>query len=354
MPQAPATVSEPSIARHDWPPVTVNVLAYNRRDDVRRTLQAIFCELDYPADRLEVIVVDNASKDETAEMVRSEFPAATVLSRDHNVGVSGWNDGFRAGGGDFFLVLDDDCYITGDALKLAVSAALEEQADLVSFRVTSPWHEDFAFNELYRPGLLAFWGCSVLISGRAVEQLGGFDPRIFIWAHEVDFTARALDAGFRHLYLPEVESVHLKREVSGPPRAYALHLRHLAYFAGRLMSPRDAVGAIANLLFRGFAFSARHRTNARQLVGGVVAGAWLGSRHRAPLRPTISRTYRRNFQDFVSLMRIMRGVTERLKPGSAPEGWPDLGPSEIYSARASAFFERRSDLYPSERASLQL
>ena len=71
---APAELVAPlNPSPSDWPPVTVNVLAYNRRDDVRRTLRAIFCELDYPADRLEVIVVDNASKDETAEMVRSAF-----------------------------------------------------------------------------------------------------------------------------------------------------------------------------------------------------------------------------------------------------------------------------------------
>jgi len=335
----------------DWPPVTVNVLAYNRRDDVRRTLRAIFSELDYPADRLEVIVVDNASKDETAEMVRSEFPAATVLSRDHNVGVSGWNDGFRAGGGDFFLVLDDDCYITGDALKLAVSAALEEQADLVSFRVTSPWHENFAFNEFWRTGLLAFWGCSVLISGRAVAQLGGFDPRIFIWAHEVDFTARALDAGFRHLYLPEVESVHLKPLAATSARENAAHFRNIAYFAARSLRVADAVGAIANLTCRVAINSVKRPQDARKLFGLLIAGTWLGSRHRSPLRAEVSRLYRRNYYDFISLLRIVRGVRERLRPSPPAGDGHGLGTAP---ARVREFYERRADIYPLQRSSLRL
>ena len=339
---------------HDWPLVTVNILAYNRREDVRRTLQAIVSELDYPADRLEVIVVDNASEDETDEMVRAEFPSVTLLRRDRNVGVPGWNDGFRAGRGEYFLVLDDDCYITGDALKVAVSAALEEEADLVSFRVVSPWYDDFAFSELYRTGLLSFWGCSVLISRPTIERLGGFDPLIFVWSHELDFTARALDAGFRHLYLPEVEAVHLKRIITAPPRVYAAHLRHLAYFAGKSLRLRDAAGAVANLICRAAVSSVRRPSSARELIGSIAAGTWLGARHRAPLRPVVSRTYRRQYQDFVSLVWIMRGASERLRQSPAPTGGPELSPHQIYSARARAFFDQRPEIYPHDRGSLRL
>jgi len=353
-------VSETAAARtdnadsHDWPLVTVNILAYNRREDVRRTLQAIVSELDYPADRLEVIVVDNASEDETDEMVRAEFPSVTLLRRDRNVGVPGWNDGFRAGRGEYFLVLDDDCYITGDALKVAVSAALEEEADLVSFRVVSPWYDDFEFSEAYRTGLLSFWGCSVLISRRATERLGGFDPLIFIWAHELDFTARALDAGFRHLYLPEVEAVHLKRIVSASTRNHAVHMRHLAYFAAKSLRLRDAAGAVANLICRAAVSSVRRPSSAREMIGSVAAGTWLGARHRAPLRPEVSRLYRRDFQDFISIVRIMRGIGERLRRPRPSSDGVEVRSSQAYSPRALEFFAKRADLYPHERGSLRL
>ncbi len=352
MPQGEAATEDRSAKRHKWPLVTVNILAYNRRDDLRRTLRAVTSELDYPPDRLEVIVVDNASEDDTAQMVAREFPAVNVISRDENIGVSGWNDGFRAGRGDYFLVLDDDCYVTGDALKLAVSAARDEAADLVSFRIASPWHQGFAFNERWRTGLLAFWGCSALISARAIRQLGGFDPLIFVWGHETEFTARVLDAGFRHLYLPEVESLHLKRIQPMAQREWVAHLGNVAYFAGKRLQPQDALGAIANLIVRSIIGSIKRPAAAREHVGGVLDGVRLGIRHRAPMRTEVSRAYRHNYLDFVGIHKLLRGLGERLRPPTAPPGGPETGP--VNPARVDRFYARRPHVYPAGRGSLRL
>lgn len=335
----------------DWPPVTVNILAHDRRDEVNGTLRAVSSELDYPAEHLEVLVVDNASRDGTAEMVEREFADVAVVRREENIGVSGWNDGFRAGRGDYFLVLDDDCYVTGDALKLAVSAAREEDADLVSFRVISSWHRQFEFSEAYRTGLLSFWGCAALISRRAIERLDGFDPQIFVSVHELDFTARLLDAGMRHLYLPEVEAIHLKRPDPPDPRSHAVHLANLAYFAAKSLRPRDAAGAIANLGTRVVISAVRNPAHARVTLGAAITGIWRGVRRRAPLRAEVSRLYRRDFQDFTSLLGIVRGVGERRSP-SGPT--PEPRSADAYSSRALAFFVRRPQLYPRARAALRI
>ncbi len=109
-----------------WPLVTVNILAYNRREEVRQTLQKITTELAYPRERLEVIVVDNASTDATRDMLAREFPSVRLIANPSNEGIAGWNRGFEAGRGDYFLVLDDDCYITGDSLQRAIRAAARE------------------------------------------------------------------------------------------------------------------------------------------------------------------------------------------------------------------------------------
>src|SRR4051794_16334601 len=112
------------------PLVTVAILAYNRRDALAVTLDKVLGELDHPADRLEVIVVDNASDDGTAEMVRERFPSVTVIRNEENVGIGGWNRAFEAGRGDWFLVLDDDCYPPPDALRRGFVAAARHGADL--------------------------------------------------------------------------------------------------------------------------------------------------------------------------------------------------------------------------------
>jgi GT2 family glycosyltransferase len=79
---------------HRLPRVTVAILAYNRRDALAVNLQKV-SEIDYPRDRLEVIVVDNASEDGTAEMVRERFPEVELIVTERNVGIAGWNRAFE-------------------------------------------------------------------------------------------------------------------------------------------------------------------------------------------------------------------------------------------------------------------
>src|SRR3954454_10421961 len=135
-------------------------------------------ESDYPADRFDVIVVDNASDDGSASMVEREFPQVRLIRRPTNCGISGWNDGFAEARGDYVLALDDDCYLPPDGLRQAVAAAEENDADLVSFAVARPGDPDYRFNDGYRTGLLSFWGCAVLMRRSVLERLHGYDPDI--------------------------------------------------------------------------------------------------------------------------------------------------------------------------------
>jgi GT2 family glycosyltransferase len=336
----PTIASDEPEAGGTWPSITVNVLSFNRVGDLARTLTAITAELDYPLDRLEVVVVDNASTDGSAEMVELNYPEVTLERRERNAGISGWNDGFRIGQGEYFLVLDDDCYVSGGALKLAVAAAVEEDADLVSWRVLSPWWKDFAFNDHYDPGLLGFWGCSVLVSKRAVERLTGFDPDIFVWGHEVEFTARLLDAGFCHLFVPEVNSLHMKRSVSQvrDPRSYVLSVANLVYFSAKLLRPIDAITAVGNLVLRALLQSIRHPRRAAVLPA-LPGAALRGARNRRPVRPAVSRLYRSNLIDLANPLRTTRGLRDRIR------GRRD---------RFEGFWRKRPALYPGERASLQI
>ena len=308
------------------PVVSVVILAYNRREALRVTLDKITTALTYPPEYLEIIVVDNASEDETAEMVTAHFPQVTLLVNDKNVGVAGWNLGFQIGKGDYFLILDDDCYLTDEGLKRAVLAAQEQQADLVSFTVESGVEPGYFFNEQYQTGWLSFWGCAALVSRRAIDRLGGYDPHIFLWANELDFTMRLLDAGMRHLFLKEVRAVHMKepkpRDVFDY-RAHRLNRTHFAYIAGKLMQPADAVAVLVNLLLDVFLSALRH-PQAFAIVPLVLEGFRKGWRNRQPVRPIVSATYRRHFYAFANTLSYKL----RLKD-------------------PAQFFEERAGYYPS-------
>jgi GT2 family glycosyltransferase len=332
----------------EQPLVTAAVLAYNRREPLRITLTKLRDELGWPAEKLEVIVVDNASTDGTSDMVRTEFPDARLIVSDVNTGISGWNRAFEAGAGDWFLVLDDDCYVTGDALTRAIDGAREHGADLVSFKVKSSDEEVHVFNEFYDTGLLAFWGCSALISRRAARELGGFDPGIFIWGHEAEFVARLLDRGWRHLHLPEVVSVHTKSPPDFKLAQHKRNLRSFGYIAGKLLRPRDLLPAAGNLMLRVLTESVR-RPEILTCMPAVAGGLGDGLRNRAPVRAAVSRLYRRNFIEFSSPLIFARGPLLVWRQ----RGRPDLAELDA-GERRDRFWRERAACYPQGTGTLSV
>jgi GT2 family glycosyltransferase len=302
----------------ELPKVTVAILAFNRRDALAANLRSVHEALDYPRERLEVIVVDNASSDGTADMVRERFPEVTLIESPVNTGIAGWNLAFARGSGDWFLVLDDDCLLAGEGLRRAVVAARDHGADLVSFAVDSS-EPGAVFSDFYETGLLLFWGCSVLVSRRALEAVGGFDDGLFIWAHEVEWTMRFLDAGLRHLHMPEIRSVHMKGLPGVNEFGNTRNIRNFAYVAVKLMRPRDAAVTLVNLVVRALLDGIRYPGLGRPALAGIAEGARAGARVRRPVSAAVSRLYRRNCIEFSSHLRPwprLRHVLLRFRPGT--------------------------------------
>jgi GT2 family glycosyltransferase len=333
------------------PTVTIVFLVYNRREQLRTSLIAMTEGSDYPAELTDVIVVDNASDDGSAAMVEREFPSVRVVRRESNCGVSGWNDGFRLARGDWVLALDDDCHLPPDGLRRAVEAGEEQSADLVSFKVISTEDPGVVFTDNYRTGLFAFWGCAVLMRRAVVEELGGYDPEIFVWANELEFMLRFFDHGFRHLYLPEVVAQHMK----GAPDhwidepSYRINARHFAYIAGKHLRARDAPAAFISLLSRNVRDGVRTERAALKAVVDTTGGFLHGLRRRAPVRNArLSAAYRRDFETFAGPWRLSRPLPDLLfrRGGGSVDGEQPPGRREKY-------FADRAALYPDEAATLK-
>jgi GT2 family glycosyltransferase len=336
------------------PSVSIVFLVYNRREELRESLRRMLFESDYDSDRVDVIVVDNASTDGSAAMVREQFPEVQLMVRDRNCGVSGWNEGLAAARGEFVLALDDDCYLPPDGLRRAVAAAEEQDADLVSFRVVSTHDPEHVFTDKYRTGLFTFWGCAVLMRRSVVEALGGYDPEIFVWANELEFTMRFFDRGFRHLHLPEVAAWHMKAPGSGEnrieERGYRINARHFAYIAAKLMRRRDAAEAFVALLARDIRDCLRKDRVAIKAVPDTVRGFIHGLRHREPLQNAeLSRFYRHNFESFASPWWLSRPPSRLIRelPRELLRGRP------LEVGRWDEFFDDRSTFYPDQPQTLE-
>jgi GT2 family glycosyltransferase len=317
-----------------YPLVSVNILSFNRCKELRRTLEAITRELKYPSDLLEIIVVDNASRDGSADMVAREFPGVQLVRRSVNCGVSAWNDGFRHCHGEYILVLDDDCYLTGEDLNRALSAAQEMGAALVSFSVANPNEPGFYFNRDVNPGVLSFWGCAALIRSDVIARLGGFEPAIFVYTHELEFTIRLLDAGFSHLFLPEVRAMHNKP--AGESKAFSARAPFLwasnrGVILGKLMPLPYLVLLFCRTMLGYLRYGFRTPMRTLKVSWHFCLGLSRGWQRRDPVSHGTASFYCKNYMEF------------------AP---PVLCWGESRQQREATMKEARSRYYPDESACL--
>jgi GT2 family glycosyltransferase len=188
----------------DIPLVSVVILSFNRRTDLEYTLQKVY-EQDYP--NFEVIVVDNKSEDGSAEMVKKKYPQVTLILLSENIGIAGWNEGVKVSKGMYVLFLDDDSYPAPGTLTQILSTWNESTILALDIRYTD--------GEYYAPYMSqphmypTFIGCGVIIPRSLFVALHGYEPLLFLYAHEEDFVMRALQSGYKIQYIPQAIVYHV-------------------------------------------------------------------------------------------------------------------------------------------------
>ena len=191
------------------PLVTVNILSFNRKEELRNTLTKVY-EQDY--NNIEIIVVDNASSDGSPEMVKEEFPNVKLIRMGKNVGIAGWNEGFKAANGEYVLVLDDDSYPIFDTIRVGI-ARLIKNTNVAIIACNVVPSSDYGLQasnnleELEKP-VNNFVGCGAIIRKSVFSLLGGFKKELFLYFHEVEYSIRVVDAGWEIIYCPTSVIIH--------------------------------------------------------------------------------------------------------------------------------------------------
>jgi len=196
----------------DLPLISVNILSWNRKPDLAFILTQIK-QANYPPDKLEVIVVDNASADGAPEMVEKDFPEVKLIRRKINNGIGGWNDGFAIARGEYIIVLDDDAYPAPDAyynivkffgqnqrcgiLAMGMIHGFNSESAPICFKCA--WDDTVA---------LGFSGGTAVIRKKVIEEVDGYDEHLFLGAHELDFAIRVLDGGFEIKHTHKIMCFH--------------------------------------------------------------------------------------------------------------------------------------------------
>lgn len=252
-------------AEQIYPRLTVSILAFNRRDEVRTTLQKLTRDFDYPA---EIIVVDNASSDRTSEMVRDEFPQVKCLALPTNSGVAGWNRGFEEGTGDYFLVLDDDSAPVSGIEEALEYLEANPRVGILACNVIGGVFPTSGFDLQDRQQWVGFIGCGAIIRRSLYERIGGFAEWLFIYAHEWEYGLRCLEAGYEIRYSEACVVEHRAAAANRSSRRLIAHtvrnelLTIYKYFPQR-RATYYARAVVFNVLYYG-----------RRSIGHIAIGIW--------------------------------------------------------------------------------
>lgn len=97
------------IGDHDLPPIAIGILSYNRRDEVATTLD-ILLGIDYPPEKVHLVVIDNASSDGTAAMIAERYgDGVEVMALPENIGAVARNRVMLGRSEPYIFSFDEDC-----------------------------------------------------------------------------------------------------------------------------------------------------------------------------------------------------------------------------------------------------
>ena len=259
---------------------------------------------------LETIVVDHGSTDGSLELVRGRFPEAHLIE-EANVGMGGGNNaGIRAASGRYFLLLNSDAWVVGEAVdRLVDYADAHRDAALLGPRLRNQdgtlqrsvrgfptaWRlsTEYFFLRKLNPGSEALnglygagfdhesirevdWvsGACLFVRREATDAVGLFDERFFMFSEETDWCYRFHEAGWKVVFLPDAEVVH----VGGATHGGSLYhenlrgnLRFLAKHRGIDEAERARRWLVRALRLRGAIFPGERGRTYRE------AARWLGS-----------------------------------------------------------------------------
>ena len=234
--------------------ITVN---YNGKEDTLELLKSIY-GLRFRSYDLKIMVVDNASSDESVSAIHKQFPEVDILQAGANLGFSGgYNKGLEYAqiwGADYFFLINNDTLIKDSNLieELIKTIKLDPKIGLVSpkiyFAKGFEFHKDkyamedlgkviwYAggefdwdnigsihrgldevdygkYNEIAQTDLIS--GACALIKKEVLEKIGLFDEKYFLYFEDSDFQKRATDAGFKKYYNGKASIYHKVSQSTG-------------------------------------------------------------------------------------------------------------------------------------------
>jgi GT2 family glycosyltransferase len=240
--------------------LSIIIVSYNTRDFLSECLSSIEENISEKIS-YEVIVVDNASTDDSVEYIGVNFPQVLLISSSQNVGFSKANNlGVKKSHGRYVLFLNPDTVIYKNVLehmvdfmdahpKAGASTCYLEMVngkldDATHRGFPTPWNAVSYFSGLAKifPHSLFFngynlgWknldnvheidalaGAFMLVRREAGEEVGWWDERFFFYGEDLDFCYHLKQNGWKIYFVPQVKILHYKG-VAGGIKSVSKHI----------------------------------------------------------------------------------------------------------------------------------
>lgn len=255
--------------------LSIVIVNWNTRDLLAQCLRSVY---DTAGDlALEVFVVDNASSDGSADMVRREFPQVKLIENAENVGFARANNqAIRLSSGRYVLLLNSDAVIMTRAIQAMVSF-MDEHDDVglvgpelldSSGRSQLSWaafptvlSELLGYHSRARKPLRAGanqdlsltayevdWvaGACLLVRMETVKEVGLMDERFFLYSEETDWCHRIRASGWGVVFLPEAKVVHLEGRSSAQLSDEGL----LLLYSSKILYARKYFGKLGSIFLK--------------------------------------------------------------------------------------------------------
>ncbi len=230
--------------------LSIIVVSWNIQEDLLTCLRSI--EENEPSCTFEVIIVDNASTDGTAGMIKKCFSEVKLIINHENRGFAAANNqAFELSRGEYVLLLNPDTILHPKSLDILVKF-MDSNEDVgacgpklldtdgsnqnsvrcfPSFRGALHRHTAFKFLGIFK-GEYKKWvmydfnndkqrdvdqvmGAALMVRRSVTEQVGVMDERFFMYYEEVDLCYRIKQAGWRIVHIPEAVITHIGGGSSG-------------------------------------------------------------------------------------------------------------------------------------------
>ncbi len=194
--------------------VSVVILTRNRENLLKDCLESVEMQ-DFP--HVEIVVVDNDSSDNTASMVKGNFPAVNYFKMRENIGVAARNRGVEVATGELIVMLDDDSKLmrSNTVTRIVEKFRANPGMGAAGFRIVDSNYQAEEWFVWPRCGTErrgykspSFLTCGAAIRPEMFERTGGFWEPYFIYVEERDLATRIINSGAEIRYFPDITILH--------------------------------------------------------------------------------------------------------------------------------------------------